>query len=216
MRLIDPTSGTIKLDGIDIAQLSRRGLRPHREKLQVVFQDPMRSLNPRRTIAESLIEGPQNYGQLRSEALAEAARLIRLVGLPENALQRYPHMFSGGQRQRIAIARAVMMRPDILVADEAVSALDVSVQAQVLELLEMLQKEMGIAILFITHDLRVAAQICDEVIVMQRGQIVEQGLAGHVLTAPEHAYTRALIDAAPGRGWDFHNFCAVPNAVFPE
>ena len=215
MRLIEPTSGRISLGGTDIAHLSHRALRPHRKMLQVVFQDPMRSLNPRRTIGASLIEGPLNYGTARAEALAEAARLMRVVGLPENALDRYPHMFSGGQRQRIAIARAVMMRPDVLVADEAVSALDVSVQAQVLALLEQLQEQMGIAIIFITHDLRVAAQICDEVIVMQRGQVVEQGPAHRVLTAPEHLYTRALIDAAPGRGWDFRHCRAMPVAVTP-
>jgi len=206
MRLIDPTSGAVKLDGADIAHLSRGALRPHRKKLQVVFQDPMRSLNPRWTIAESLIEGPLNYGTPRGEALAEAARLLQVVGLPRDALKRYPHMFSGGQRQRIAIARAIMMRPDVLVADEAVSALDVSVQAQVLELLDQLQKELGIAIVFITHDLRVAAQICDEVIVMQRGAVVEQGPAAEVLAHPAHPYTRALIEAAPGRDWDFQNF----------
>ncbi|HWL57244.1 MAG TPA: ABC transporter ATP-binding protein [Paracoccus sp. (in: a-proteobacteria)] len=206
MRLIDPTSGAVKLDGADIAHLSRGALRPHRKKLQVVFQDPMRSLNPRWTIAESLIEGPLNYGTPRGEALAEAARLLQVVGLPRDALKRYPHMFSGGQRQRIAIARAIMMRPDVLVADEAVSALDVSVQAQVLDLLDQLQKELGIAIVFITHDLRVAAQICDEVIVMQRGAVVEQGPAAEVLAHPAHPYTRALIEAAPGRDWDFQNF----------
>ncbi|CAM3171714.1 ABC transporter ATP-binding protein [Paracoccus nototheniae] len=206
MRLIDPSSGRILLDDTDIAGLSRGALRPHRQKLQVVFQDPMRSLNPRWTIAESLIEGPLNYGTSRKDALAEAARLIEVVGLPTDALARYPHQFSGGQRQRIAIARAVMMRPDVLVADEAVSALDVSVQAQVLDLLDQLQRDLGIAIVFITHDLRVAAQICDEVIVMQRGAVVEHGPAAEVLAAPAHAYTRALIDAAPGRSWDFQNF----------
>ncbi|RJL12560.1 ABC transporter ATP-binding protein [Paracoccus siganidrum] len=206
MRLIDPTSGRIELDGTDIATLSRGGLKPHRKRLQVVFQDPMRSLNPRWTIAQSLIEGPLNYGTPRREAMAEAARLMGVVGLPEDSLRRYPHQFSGGQRQRIAIARAVMMRPDVLVADEAVSALDVSVQAQVLELLDQLQRDLGIAIVFITHDLRVAAQICDEVIVMQRGEVVEHGPAGEVLAHPAHPYTRALIEAAPGRDWDFQNF----------
>ena len=206
MRLIDPTSGRIMLDKADIAQLSRAQLRPHRKAIQVVFQDPYRSLNPRWTVAESLIEGPVNYGAPRAEALAEARRLLGVVGLPEDAMERYPHMFSGGQRQRIAIARAVAMKPDVLVADEAVSALDVSVQAQVLDLLDDLQKRLGIAILFITHDLRVAAQICDDVMVMQKGEVVEYGPATDVLAAPKHAYTRALIDAAPGRGWDFQNF----------
>ena len=216
MRLIDPTSGRILLDDADIATLSRGALRPHRRKLQVVFQDPMRSLNPRWTIGESLIEGPLNYGTTRAEALAEAARLMGVVGLPADALARYPHQFSGGQRQRIAIARAVMMRPDVLVADEAVSALDVSVQAQVLDLLDQLQRDLGIAIVFITHDLRVAAQICDEVIVMQRGAVVEHGPAGQVLAAPAHPYTRALIEAAPGRSWDFQNFRAMPEVTHAE
>lgn len=162
------------------------------------------------------MEGPLNYGTTRAEALAEAARLMGVVGLPADALARYPHQFSGGQRQRIAIARAVMMRPDVLVADEAVSALDVSVQAQVLDLLDQLQRDLGIAIVFITHDLRVAAQICDEVIVMQRGAVVEHGPAGQVLAAPAHPYTRALIEAAPGRSWDFQNFRAMPEVTHAE
>ena len=216
MRLIDPSSGRILLDDADIAGLSRGALRPHRQKLQVVFQDPMRSLNPRWTIGESLIEGPLNYGTSRADAMAEAARLMGVVGLPADALARYPHQFSGGQRQRNAIARAVMMRPDVLVADEAVSALDVSVQAQVLDLLDQLQRDLGIAIVFITHDLRVAAQICDEVIVMQRGAVVEHGPAGEVLAAPAHPYTRALIEAAPGRSWDFQNFRAMPEVRHAE
>ncbi|WP_042247120.1 ABC transporter ATP-binding protein [Paracoccus sp. PAMC 22219] len=216
MRLIDPTSGRILLDDADIATLSRGALRAHRRKLQVVFQDPMRSLNPRWTIGESLMEGPLNYGTTRADAMAEAARLMGVVGLPADALARYPHQFSGGQRQRIAIARAVMMRPDVLVADEAVSALDVSVQAQVLDLLDQLQRDLGIAIVFITHDLRVAAQICDEVIVMQRGAVVEHGPAGQVLAAPAHPYTRALIEAAPGRSWDFQNFRAMPEVTHAE
>ena len=206
MRLIDPTSGRVVLDGADIASLGRGALWKHRKKLQVVFQDPMRSLNPRWKIADSLIEGPLNYGTSRKQALSDAAKMLEFVGLPVDSLQRYPHQFSGGQRQRIAIARAVMMRPDVLVADEAVSALDVSVQAQVLDLLAELQKELGIAIVFITHDLRVAAQICDEVIVMQRGVVVEQGTAADVLVNPQHDYTRTLIEAAPGRDWDFQNF----------
>jgi peptide/nickel transport system ATP-binding protein len=206
MRLIDPTEGEIRVASTDIARLSRRQLQPHRRHIQIVFQDPFRSLNPRWTVGESLIEGPINYGTPKREALEHAGELLELVGLPRDALKRYPHQFSGGQRQRIAVARAIAMRPDVLVADEAVSALDVSVQAQVLELLDELQEKLGIAILFITHDLRVAAQICDEVVVMQRGRIVEHDTAENVLMRPQHEYTRALIDAAPGRHWDFARF----------
>ncbi|MDE2377132.1 ABC transporter ATP-binding protein [Bradyrhizobium sp.] len=206
VRLIDPTSGGVRLAGREISDLSRRLLQPHRQKIQIVFQDPYRSLNPRVTIGESIAEGPVNYGVPHPEALKKARDLLELVGLPADAVSRYPHQFSGGQRQRIAIARALALDPDVLVADEAVSALDVSVQAQVLELLADIQKRLGIALLFITHDLRVAAQICDEVVVMQHGKVVEQGPAAEVLTHPRQTYTRALLDAAPGRGWDFANF----------
>jgi peptide/nickel transport system ATP-binding protein len=206
MRLVDPTSGGISIAGNEIARLSRRALRPHRKHFQIVFQDPFRSLNPRWTVSRSLTEGPVNFGISYHEALERAGDLMELVGLPRDALNRYPHQFSGGQRQRIAIARAVAMRPDVLVADEAVSALDVSVQAQVIDLLNEIQEKMGLAILFITHDLRVAAQICDDVVVMQRGVVVEYGPAGEVLSAPRHDYTRSLIEAAPGREWDFANF----------
>jgi peptide/nickel transport system ATP-binding protein len=206
VRLIDPTSGGVRLAGHEISTLSRGALQPHRKRIQIVFQDPYRSLNPRITVGETIAEGPINYGVPRSEALKRAGELLELVDLPPDAISRYPHQFSGGQRQRIAIARALALDPDVLVADEAVSALDVSVQAQVLELLADIQKRLGIALLFITHDLRVAAQICDDVVVMQHGRVVEQGPAAQVLTNPQVAYTRALLDAAPGRGWDFANF----------
>jgi peptide/nickel transport system ATP-binding protein len=206
VRLIDPTSGGIRLAGNEISSLPRRLLQPHRKRIQIIFQDPYRSLNPRVTIGETIAEGPINYGMPRGDALAKARELLELVDLPPDAISRYPHQFSGGQRQRIAIARALALDPDVLVADEAVSALDVSVQAQVLELLDEIQTRLGIALLFITHDLRVAAQICDDVAVMQKGRIVEQGPAAQVLTNPQQAYTRALLDAAPGRGWDFANF----------
>jgi peptide/nickel transport system ATP-binding protein len=206
VRLIDPTSGGIRLVGREISELSRRLLRPHRQRIQMIFQDPYRSLNPRITTGESIAEGPVNYGVPRGQALARARELLELVGLPADAVSRYPHQFSGGQRQRIAIARALALDPDVLVADEAVSALDVSVQAQVLDLLDEIQKRLGIALLFITHDLRVAAQICDDVAVMQNGRVVEQGAAAEVLTNPRQPYTRSLLEAAPGRGWDFANF----------
>jgi peptide/nickel transport system ATP-binding protein len=206
VRLIDPTSGGVRLVGREISNLSRRLLQPHRQRIQIIFQDPYRSLNPRITTGESIAEGPVNYGVPRQKALARARELLELVGLPADAVSRYPHQFSGGQRQRIAIARALALDPAVLVADEAVSALDVSVQAQVLELLDEIQKRLGIGLLFITHDLRVAAQICDDVVVMQNGRVVEQGPAAEVLTNPQQPYTRSLLEAAPGRSWDFANF----------
>ncbi|WP_417583563.1 ABC transporter ATP-binding protein [Nitrincola sp.] len=203
MRLIDPTAGAIRVEGQDISDLTRRSLKPHRGRIQMIFQDPYRSLNPRMTIGQSLIEGPMNYGKTREMALQQAADLLQLVGLPVDAIERFPHQFSGGQRQRIAIARALAMEPAVIVADEAVSALDVSVQAQVLALLDEIQQRLGVAVLFITHDLRVAAQICDDVLVMQRGQVVEYGPAQQVLGNPQADYTRQLIEVAPGRSWDF-------------
>ncbi len=206
MRLIDPSSGSIVVDGQDIASITQKALQPSRKKLQIVFQDPMRSLNPRIEIGQSIIEGPLNFGVPKAQALERAKELLELVGLPATAVDRFPHQFSGGQRQRIAIARALAMDPEVLVADEAVSALDVSVQAQVLDLLAELQERFGLGILFITHDLGVAAQICDEVMVMQFGRVVEYGPAGQVLSAPQQDYTKALIAAAPGRHWDFANF----------
>src|SRR4051812_17979729 len=213
VRLIDPTSGGIRLAGREISELSRALLQPHRKRIQIIFQDPYRSLNPRITVGETIAEGPINYGVAREEALEKARELLELVDLPVDSISRYPHQFSGGQRQRIAIARALALDPDVLVADEAVSALDVSVQAQVLHLLDEIQTRLGIALLFITHDLRVAAQICDHVAVMQHGRIVEQGAAAQVLTHPQQAYTRQLLDAAPGRDWDFANFRPVAVAA---
>jgi len=213
VRLIDPTSGSVKITGEEIADVPLNRLKPHRKRVQIVFQDPFRSLNPRIEVGESIIEGPLNFGVSRKAALEDAKRLLELVGLPRTAIDRFPHQFSGGQRQRIAIARALAMKPDLLIADEAVSALDVSVQAQVLKLLDEIQAQMGIAILFITHDLRVAAQICDEVMVMRKGQVVEAGPAAEVLAHPRTDYTRSLIEAAPGRHWDFANFRPVAETI---
>jgi peptide/nickel transport system ATP-binding protein len=202
-RLIAPSGGSIRVGETEIATLPERSLRPHRRHIQIVFQDPYRSLNPRRTVGASIIEGPVNFGQGTAEATKRAGELMSLVGLSPDALDRYPHQFSGGQRQRIAIARALAMNPEVLIADEAVSALDVSVQAQVLGLLDDIRKRFDLAVLFITHDLRVAAQICDRIAVMQRGVVVEQGPTKAIFEAPQHAYTRALFDAAPGRSFRF-------------
>jgi peptide/nickel transport system ATP-binding protein len=202
-RLIDPTSGEIRIGDLDVATMRESQLRPHRKEIQIVFQDPYRSLNPRRTVGASIIEGPMNYGVSQSEAMTRARDLMKLVGLQPDSLDRYPHQFSGGQRQRIAIARALAMEPKVLIADEAVSALDVSVQAQVLKLLDDVRAKFDLAVLFITHDLRVAAQICDRIAVMQRGVVVEQGATAAIFANPQHAYTKALFDAAPGRGYAF-------------
>jgi peptide/nickel transport system ATP-binding protein len=202
-RLIDPTSGEIKIGDLDVATMPERLLRPHRKEIQIVFQDPYRSLNPRRTVGASIIEGPVNYGLGHADAMQRARGLMTLVGLSPDALDRYPHQFSGGQRQRIAIARALAMEPKVLIADEAVSALDVSVQAQVLKLLDDVRIKFDLAVLFITHDLRVAAQICDRIAVMQKGIVVEQGSTAEIFANPQHPYTKALFDAAPGKGFAF-------------
>ena len=199
IRLIEPDSGSILVKDIDIAKLRESGLRYLRREIQIVFQDPYRSLNPRRTVGQSIVEGPMNFGQTEEAAVRKAKELMEIVGLKPDTFNRFPHQFSGGQRQRICIARALAMEPSILIADEAVSALDVSVQAQVLELLENIKKQFSLAVLFITHDLRVAAQICDNIVVMKKGAVVEFGSTHEIYTQPKHTYTQALLQSAPGQ-----------------
>jgi peptide/nickel transport system ATP-binding protein len=201
VRLLDPDEGSIWLDGIDYTSLAPRELRKRSQSMQMVFQDPFSSLNPRRMAGELVAQGLLELGVKKSAARQRAAELFSLVGLDPASLDRYPHEFSGGQRQRIGLARALALEPKVLVADEPVSALDVLVQAQVLELLADLRLRLGISLVFITHDLRVTSQICDLVAVMQNGEIVEQGRTSTVFVSPRHPYTRLLLDSIPGRRW---------------
>ena len=202
-RLIEPSSGEIDVDARAITGLRGSAAHQFRRKVQMVFQDPYRSLNPRRTVGAAISEGPLNFGATRTDAWQRAAELMDLVKLSPGSLHRYPHEFSGGQRQRICIARALAVDPEILIADEAVSALDVSIQAQILSLLDDVQQRLNLTLVFITHDLRVAAQICNRVVVLQSGRVVEHGPLADVFQNPRHEYTRALLQAAPGRGFAF-------------
>ncbi len=202
VRLLDPDSGSIRLENTDLLTLSRSALRREAKRIQMVFQDPFASLNPRRRVGELVAQGAIIHGTPRVEAMEQAKELFTLVGLDPAAAERYPHEFSGGQRQRIGLARALALSPQVLVADEPVSALDVSVQAQVLRLLAKLKEQLGLSMVFITHDLRIAAQICDRIAVMKNGEVVEEGPTAAVFADPQHAYTRALLSAVPGKSWD--------------
>ncbi|PWJ15894.1 dipeptide ABC transporter ATP-binding protein [Jannaschia seohaensis] len=198
LRLEEIDSGSIRFKGEEISKLTGKPLQHLRKSLQVVLQDPYSALDPRQTIRAAIAEGPIIHGTPKVEAHAQAAELLELVGLPAQAGGRYPQEFSGGQRQRICIARALALKPDLLIADEAVSALDVSIQAQILDLFADMQKRFGFAILFITHDLAVARAIADDILVMRRGEIVERGPAAQVFASPAHPYTADLLAAAPG------------------
>ena len=196
--LTEATSGDVWFEGENITHASRERRRTLGRDIQVVFQDPYGSLNPARTIGDTLAEPLMNDKSLSRNDIAErVAEVLQQVGMPADTASRYPGMFSGGQRQRIAIARAVIAKPRLIVCDEPVSALDLSVQAQVLNLLKSLQQSMGLAMLFISHDLTVVRHVSHRTVVLYRGDIVEQGEAGQVHDHPEHPYTRALLAAAP-------------------
>ena len=218
LRLIEPTSGSVRFDGVDVLATRGRELRRLRRNMQIVFQDPFASLNPRLTVEQAVSEpleihhralegnaseggtpSQQPAGRRRSEARRRerVAELLRAVGLDESAATRYPHEFSGGQRQRIAIARALALQPRFLVADEPVSSLDVSVGAQIVNLLARLQREFGLTLLFISHSLPVVRYLATRIAVMQAGRIVEAGSTERLTTAPEHPYTRSLLEATP-------------------
>ena len=201
LKLTEIDSGQILFHGQDIASLTASQFRPLRHKIQMIFQDPFASLNPRHTVGRILTDGPLANGVSYAQAAIRARELLNLVELEQSAFDRYPNAFSGGQRQRIGIARALALNPQLLVADESVSALDVSVQAQVLGLLQDIQRRLNVAMIFITHDLRVAAQICDQIAVMHQGRIVESGTTAAVFDHPRHIYTQTLIKAIPGQHW---------------
>ncbi|MDO9711482.1 ABC transporter ATP-binding protein [Paracraurococcus lichenis] len=201
LRLVDPSAGSIRLGGVELARLGQRALVPHRRRMQMVFQDPLGSLNPRQSISTLLetplaVHGERDAAKRRQRVL----EIIGKVGLPVAALERYPHEFSGGQRQRIGIARALVLRPELIICDEPVSALDLSIQAQILNLLVDLKREFGLAYLFISHDLSVVRYFADRVLVMYLGRIVESADHAALWRAPQHPYTRALLASVPQAG----------------
>ncbi|WP_433296058.1 ABC transporter ATP-binding protein [Actinoplanes sp. CA-030573] len=197
-RLLEPTAGQIRYQGVDIAHMSERQLRPYRREIQLIFQDPYSSLNPRHTVGTIVGTALRTHGMVpKSGELKRVQELLEVVGLNPEHYNRYPHEFSGGQRQRIGIARALAARPKIIVADEPVSALDVSIQAQVMNLLENLRKELGIAFVFIAHDLGVVRHFCDRVAVMYLGRVVEEAPRDVLYEKPQHPYTQALLSAVP-------------------
>lgn len=201
VRLIEADSGKIILNDTDLAPLGRAAMRPFRSSIQMVFQDPFASLNPRTRVGKIIMQGPLLQGMSPADGQAKARELLTIVGLDERAYDRFPHEFSGGQRQRIGIARALALNPDVLVADEPVSALDVSIQAQILRLLDEIRERMALSMIFITHDLRVAAQVCDRIAVMRFGEVVEMGATSKIFSDPQAPYTKELLAAVPGQSW---------------
>jgi oligopeptide/dipeptide ABC transporter ATP-binding protein len=223
IRLIEPTDGTIRFDGSDITALGGKAMRPKRRAMQIIFQDPYGALNPRMSVEDIIMEPLVIHGARADAATrAQVADMLRLVGLPQRAASRFPHEFSGGQRQRIGIARALALKPRFVVCDEPVSALDVSVQAQIVNLLQDLQAELGLTYLFIAHDLSVVKHISDRVAVMYLGKIVEIAAKRTIYAGPQHPYTQALIAAVPvlrpqdrGRGRRTRLAGDIPSALNP-
>lgn len=217
LRLIEPTSGTVEFGGHNVLALGKAELRQMRRSMQIVFQDPQASLDPRMTVEEIVTEPLVVQGDLRGEARTKKAReLLDLVGLPVAHISRYPHEFSGGQRQRIGIARALAPGPKLIVCDEPVSALDVSVQAQIVNLLSDLQKELGLAYLFIAHDLAVVRHLCQRVAVMYLGRIVEIGTVSDLFAKPQHPYTRMLLASVPAAHPRLRRTQAIPRGDVPS
>ena len=194
-----PDEGTIEFDGADLLDLEKQELRGLRRQMQLIFQDPLSSLNPRHSVLQAVAHPLRTHGEIRSanEGLDRVVELLSTVGLPATIADRFPHELSGGQAQRVCIARAIALRPKLIVADEPTSALDVSVQAQILNLLKRLQRELGMAYLFISHDLRVISHLSERVAVMYAGQIVESGTTDEVFGHPRHPYTKALLESVP-------------------
>lgn len=222
LRLVDPQAGEVWFEGSDLLTLSPQNLRRFRQKVQIVFQDPQASLNPRMRIRDIVAEGMRAFGigEDETDRTQRVAAMLETVQLDPAHMWRYPHEFSGGQRQRIGIARALAVGPQLLICDESVSALDVSVQAQILNLLQRLQSELGLSYLFITHDLGVVRYLSDRVAVMYLGQIVEQGPTEQIFESPQHPYTRALLSAIPSmdpveRGREAPVLGDVPSPVNP-
>lgn len=201
LRLIQPTAGKVIFSGKDVLNLNHQQLKIFRQEAQIVFQDPSASLNPRKTIGESIGEGLLYHGlaknRIEEQELVE--QVLQQVGMPDDIMQRYPHQFSGGQQQRICIGRSIALKPKLIVCDEAVSALDVSVQAQILNLLQELRKTLSLSYLFISHDLSIIRHLCDRVMVLYLGKVMEQGSVDAIFNNPKHPYTQALLSAIPKR-----------------
>jgi oligopeptide/dipeptide ABC transporter ATP-binding protein len=201
MRLLDPDGGSIRFDDLEISRLSEGQFKPTRKQIQMIFQDPYSSLNPRMTVAQSIGEGVRIAGvKNKSDQRLRIRKLLEMVGMPASSADRYPHEFSGGQRQRVGIARALSVAPRLILCDEPISALDVSIQAQIINLLKDLQQELGLSYLFISHDLNVVSYICDHVCVMYRGRIVESAPTTDLFDSPRHPYTIELLAAVPDIG----------------